>query len=159
MLPPINPVAQSGFRDADAYEAHRPSYPPEAVSRLLQGLNVEGLSNGHIVDLAAGTGKFTELLAAREEDYEIVAVEPHADMLDVLRRKGLRGVKTVMGSGEEMAEVQGGWADAVVVAQVSLYGRGEGLGQGAEEMLIADISRRHSTGKPRRVQLIMGWAR
>ena len=40
-----------------------------------------GVSDMHgtrIVDLAAGTGKLTELLAARDEEFDILAVEPYA---------------------------------------------------------------------------------
>jgi ubiquinone/menaquinone biosynthesis C-methylase UbiE len=67
--------------------------------------------------LAAGTGKFTEALAAREEGFEIIAVEPHADMRRVLSERGLKGVKVVDGTAENVP-VENGWADAVFVAQV-----------------------------------------
>ena len=116
----INPIAQSGFANATSYDTHRPSYPPDAVQPFLQHLEVENALHAHIVDLAAGTGKFTEILARREEDYEILAVEPHSGMREVLKKKGLKGVKVVEGTATEMPAVEEQWADAVVVAQVGL---------------------------------------
>lgn len=76
-----------------------------------------GKRGARIIDLAAGTGKFTEALAAREEGFEILAVEPHADMRRVLSERGLKGVRVVDGTAEDVP-VENGWADAVFVAQV-----------------------------------------
>ena len=117
-MPAINPIAQSGFKNATSYEAHRPSYPPDAVKPFLQHLEVENVLHAHIVDLAAGTGKFTEILARRAEEYEIIAVEPHSGMREVLEKKGLKGVTVMEGTATEMPAVEAQWADAVVVAQV-----------------------------------------
>jgi hypothetical protein len=61
----LNALASKGFSDAAAYNAHRPSYPAEAVDKLLTHLGVAGRQNGRMIDLAAGSGKFTELLAKR----------------------------------------------------------------------------------------------
>ena len=113
----INPYATSGFASASAYDAHRPSYPPAAVSSLLSALKVEGATGARIIDLAAGTGKFTEILASREEGYDILAVEPHEDMRNELLRKKLKGVKVVNGTAETIG-VEREWADAVICAQV-----------------------------------------
>ena len=117
MLPPIPSVALTGFANAPSYDLHRPSYPPSAVSALLAHLRVSGVRNAKIVDIGAGTGKFTELLANREEEFEIVAVEPHERMRRELERKGLRGVSVVDGNAKRIA-VGRGEAEAVVVAQV-----------------------------------------
>ncbi|MCJ1477947.1 hypothetical protein MMC13_006622 [Lambiella insularis] len=116
----INPVAQSGFEDATSYDAYRPSYPSSAVSAFLQHLDIDNALNARIVDLAAGTGKFTELLAQREEDYDIIAVEPHVGMREVLEKKKLKTVKVVEGTATNMSAVEARWADSVVVAQVGL---------------------------------------
>jgi ubiquinone/menaquinone biosynthesis C-methylase UbiE len=125
--PKISPIAQSGFANASYYDAHRPSYPTESVNALLEALHINDLKGARVVDLAAGTGRFTEILKARPEGYEIVAVEPHGEMLDVLKGKdGLKGVRTVVGKAEEMTGVEGRWADAVVVAQVCFIS-GNGL--------------------------------
>lgn len=107
-----------GFRDATSYEKHRPSYPSEAVESLLEHLQVKGLKGARIVDLAAGTGKFTELLASRDENYEILAVEPHEGMRRVLERKELSGVQILGGEADSMPEIECHSVDAVVAAQV-----------------------------------------
>lgn len=74
-----------------------------------------------VIDLAAGTGKFTELLAQREEGFEILAIEPHEGMRRELDAKGLNGVKVLDGIAAEggLGGVEKGWAEGVVVAQVS----------------------------------------
>ena len=78
---------------------------------------MNGIRNAKILDLAAGTGKFTELLANREEEFEIVAVEPHEGMRKELERKRLNGVKVMDGNATGMPV--GTWeVDAAVVAQV-----------------------------------------
>ena len=77
MASSIPSASTKGFEKASLYDEHRPSYPPEAVTRFLKHLQVNGVKRARIVDLAAGTGKFTELLAGRNEGFEILAVEPH----------------------------------------------------------------------------------
>lgn len=115
----FNPIAQNSFANSTAYDAHRPTYPTDSVQHLLEQCRVAGKKGARIVDLAAGTGLFTQALAARDEGYEIVAVEPHADMREVLAAKGLKGVKVVDGTAEDML-IDNGWADAVFVAQVGI---------------------------------------
>lgn len=114
----INERAQSGFAKSSAYDAHRPTYSPTVVQFLLDRLGVAGQKNARILDLAAGTGKFTEALAAREERYDIVAVEPHDGMREVLATKKLPRVTVVPGTGESMPSVEDASVDAVIVAQV-----------------------------------------
>ncbi|KAL7950584.1 S-adenosyl-L-methionine-dependent methyltransferase [Trichoderma barbatum] len=109
-------ASSTGFKDAKAYDTHRPSYPTEAVESLLTRLNVAGKSKARIIDLAAGTGKFTELLSARPEEYEILAVEPTESMRETLVEKKLRGVEVKEGTAEKM-DVEDAWADGIVVAQ------------------------------------------
>ncbi|EME39647.1 hypothetical protein DOTSEDRAFT_28772 [Dothistroma septosporum NZE10] len=113
----INARAQSGFAKSSAYDAHRPTYSSSIVQLLLEKIEVSGNKLARIVDLAAGTGKFTEALAARDEEFEIIAVEPHLDMRNVLSSKKLPRVKVVEGTGERMEGVESGSVDAVVVAQ------------------------------------------
>jgi SAM-dependent methyltransferase len=59
----VHEVAEEGFgREAEAYERVRPSYPADAVAWLADNLR---LRPGRVVlDLAAGTGKFTRLLVS-----------------------------------------------------------------------------------------------
>jgi len=69
-LKDVHRSAAIGFdKAADVYERARPGYPKEAIDYV-----VEQLGDGPIVDLAAGTGKFTRELIARGLD--VIAVEP-----------------------------------------------------------------------------------
>jgi SAM-dependent methyltransferase len=80
-------------RVADEYERTRPTYPPEVLDLLPLGRDVA------VLDLGAGTGKLTRLLAAR---YRVVtAVEPLANMRAMLERV-VPGVAAVAGSAERI---------------------------------------------------------
>ena len=113
----IHKAAISGFSSASKYDTHRPSYPPSAVSAFLSALKISGVQGARIIEVGAGTGKFTELLAARDERFEILALEPHDGMRDELVRKQLKGVTVGKGRAEEMG-VEEQWADVVICAQV-----------------------------------------
>lgn len=112
----VHQAANSGFAAASDYDIHRPSYPQSAVSALLLALKIAGVAGAVIIELGAGTGKFTELLAARDENYEILAFEPHDGMREQLSRKRLRGV-TVGNVTAENLNVEEQCADAVICAQ------------------------------------------
>jgi SAM-dependent methyltransferase len=62
-------------RGAD-YAIGRPSYPPEAIDLLFEGL--DNHASLCVVDLGAGTGISSRLLAARADT--VIAIEPNADM-------------------------------------------------------------------------------
>lgn len=114
----LAPAAADGFKDASAYDEHRPSYPAAAVQKLLEHMRLADRPHAKVVEIAAGTGKFTEALAARHEGFEVRAVEPHPDMRRELERKGLRGVAVGDGAAEDMrAVVEDGWGDGCVAAQ------------------------------------------
>jgi SAM-dependent methyltransferase len=114
--------ADNGFRDASSYDQHRPSYPSSAVSSLLRRLNIAGQSTARVVEIGAGTGKFTELLAAREEGYEILAVEPHQEMRESLVQKSLgvagRGKVKIVDGNAAKTGLEEEWGDACIAAQV-----------------------------------------
>ena len=78
----VHEVAAAGFSDAADYEAARPSYPPDAVAWFVEHLRLG--PGRRVVDLAAGTGKLTRLLAPTGAD--LVAVEPVAGMRDDVPR-------------------------------------------------------------------------
>lgn len=120
MLSAIHPQAASGFHAASSYDMHRPNYPPSAIDQLLHEVGVKGVTGARIVEVGAGTGKFTELLASRPEQYEIVAGEPHDQMRGVLEKKGLSNTVVVADLAGRLESVEDGWADAVIVAQVSV---------------------------------------
>jgi SAM-dependent methyltransferase len=108
----IHAQAAVGFgRAADAYERGRPDYPTAAIAHLLGVLNVTASSR--VVELGAGTGKFTTHLAATGA--HVVAVEPVANMLARLSER-LSGVHVVDGTAEAIP-LAGQSVDAVFAAQ------------------------------------------
>jgi ubiquinone/menaquinone biosynthesis C-methylase UbiE len=108
----VHEIAAIGFgAEADAYDRARPSYPPDAIEWLVNGL---GIGPGRqIVDLAAGTGKLTALLAG--SGAELIAIEPVAAMRDVLRER-LPQVPVLSGVAEALPLADKS-VDAVIVAQ------------------------------------------
>jgi SAM-dependent methyltransferase len=97
---------------AAAYAEHRPDYPPDAVLWCVapRGRDIAGL---RVLDLGAGTGKLTALLAERGAD--VTAVEPDAAMLAELRRR-LPSVRAAVGPAEQIP-LPDGSVDAVLCAQ------------------------------------------
>ena len=74
----IHDAAATGFsRAADAYERGRPEYSDEAVRYVSNQLYLFG-SSLRVVDLAAGTGKFTKSLDALSPGLvaSVTAIEP-----------------------------------------------------------------------------------
>ena len=106
----MHETASSGYgQAADLYARARPSYPDEAVDWLLAEL-----STGELVEIGAGTGKFTAALVAR--GVRVVAVEPVAAMRE---RLAALGVDVVAATAEDLpfpdGSVQG------VIASQSLH--------------------------------------
>ncbi|KAK4197483.1 putative methyltransferase [Triangularia verruculosa] len=110
-------AASQGFQNASAYDTHRPSYPPEAVASFLSALGLLGKQNAKILEIAAGTGKFTELLANRGEEFNVTAVEPHGDMRTQLDRKVLKGVDVRDGHAGKLPVGEQECADGYIAAQ------------------------------------------
>jgi len=108
----VHEVAQQGFgSEAAVYERSRPSYPPDAVAWLVDNAGVT--TGATVVDLAAGTGKLTRLLAPTGAN--LLAVEPVEGMWRVLAEV-VPDVPVVSGTGE-MLPFGAGTLDAVTVAQ------------------------------------------
>jgi SAM-dependent methyltransferase len=101
-----------GFdRNADAYEAARPSYPTEAVAHVV---GHGGIGPGRrVLDLAAGTGKLTRLLVPTGA--EVLAFEPVAGMRD--RLVAAQPDIEVHDGTAEALPFDDGTFDAVTVAQ------------------------------------------
>jgi len=113
----INERAAKGFTNAANYDKYRPSYTPTATEELLKQCRVSGKKHAKILDLAAGSGKFTEVLAQRPEQYEIIAVEPHDVMRQVLEQKRLPKVTSKAGKADGIP-LDDESVDAVICAQV-----------------------------------------
>lgn len=92
---------------AAAYERGRPSYPPEAIDWLLPA------GARDVLDLGAGTGKLTTRLVERGLD--VVAVDPIAEMLEVLR-SSLPATPVLLGTAEDIP-LEDNSVDVVLVAQ------------------------------------------
>ncbi|GJG95205.1 class I SAM-dependent methyltransferase [Cupriavidus pauculus] len=108
----IHHAAASGFSSqADTYARGRPDYPAALGTWLRDTL---GLAPGKtVVDLGAGTGKFTGLLLPTGAS--VIAVEPVDAMRAQLSAK-LPDVRAVQGSAESMP-LPDASVDAVVCAQ------------------------------------------
>jgi SAM-dependent methyltransferase len=96
---------------AAAYERGRPSYPPAAVDWLLTPQAGDPVHD--VLDLGAGTGKLTTRLV--ERGLTVVAVDPIAELLDVLRTT-LPDTPALLGTAEHIP-LPDNSVDAVLVAQ------------------------------------------
>lgn len=108
----VHDSAARGFAaQADAYARGRPEYPDAIVGWLSSAL---GLGPGRrVVDLGAGTGKFTRRLL--ETGADVVAVEPVAAMRERLAER-VPGVPALDGTAQSMP-LPDASTDAVVCAQ------------------------------------------
>ena len=92
--------ARSFDRAAEEYEAARPSYPDELLDLLPVGRGAT------VLDLGAGTGKLTRVLARRYA--HVIAVEP------------LDGMRAILERVVPEAEVRAGGAEAIPLADASV---------------------------------------
>ena len=108
----VHHSAASGYKTAaDTYVKGRPDYPP-AVSEWLMGtLGLDGHKT--VIDLGAGTGKFTGRLVATGA--QVIAVEPVAQMLEKLSLAWPQ-VLAVSGTATDLP-LPDASVDAVVCAQ------------------------------------------
>lgn len=105
-------LARSFGAVAGVYESGRPGYPLETAQWVLEPIATP-LRTARVVDLGAGTGKFTRVL--RETGADVVAVDPDAAMLAELRVR-VPGVPTFQGTAERMP-LPDASVDAAVMAQ------------------------------------------
>jgi SAM-dependent methyltransferase len=100
-------LAKSFLNAGEDYDRFRPGFPEAAADVVIPTpMDV-------VLDLGAGTGKFTERLVGRAS--RVIAVEPSEQMLSVLRGK-LSEVEPHIGTAEEIPVVDDS-VDAVTVAQ------------------------------------------
>ncbi|MBC3241506.1 class I SAM-dependent methyltransferase [Pseudomonas lurida] len=108
----VQTSAQQGFStQAVTYAQGRPDYPRQLTGWLAETLRIDAQSN--VIDLGAGTGKFTRLLSTLAPT--LTAVEPVAAMGAQLT-KLLPAVRLVNGTAESIP-LPAASADAVVCAQ------------------------------------------
>lgn len=108
----VHTSAQQGFStQAVTYAQGRPDYPRQLTGWLADTLHLDALSS--VIDLGAGTGKFTRLLSTLAPT--LIAVEPVAAMGAQLT-KLLPDVRLVNGTAESIP-LPAASADAVVCAQ------------------------------------------
>lgn len=70
---------------AEKYELYRPTYPEEAIIKVLDMCNVVPSNEITIADIGAGTGKFTQLLL--DKGFTVYAVEPNKQMRAIAEGK------------------------------------------------------------------------
>jgi SAM-dependent methyltransferase len=102
--------ASSFGRRAADYAEHRPGYPAEAVRWALEPVLA---ARPRVLDLAAGTGKLTAVIAAL--GVEVVAVEPDDAMRAELSAR-LPAVEALAGTAEDIP-LPDGSVDAVLAGQ------------------------------------------
>lgn len=77
----VHHAAAAGYKTgADSYVRGRPDYPPQVADWLTDTLGLN--ANTTVIDLGAGTGKFTQRLIATAA--QVIAVEPVPQMLEKL---------------------------------------------------------------------------
>ena len=108
----IHEAARQGFsKESASYERGRPEYPDGLLGWLADSLGAR--PGAQVVDLGAGTGKFTRHLARTGAD--VVAVEP----VDAMRERlalASPGIRALAGTAESMP-LEDRSVDAVACAQ------------------------------------------
>lgn len=108
----IHEKAAIGFdRAGDQYERGRPEYPQSAVDFLISKIGIT--SSSTVVDLGAGTGKFTKLLLPTKA--KILAVEPVEGMRN--KFSALLPTVTMLDGTAETIPLPNHSVNAVIVAQ------------------------------------------
>ena len=89
----VHPSAESGFSTPQLYDRARPSYSKEAVSFLLDKLDILPQNPAwdqpiRILELGTGTGKFTRILqeVLHGSNVQIIASEPLLSMREQFRK-------------------------------------------------------------------------
>jgi len=126
----IHQIAEKGFNaQTDAYEKGRPGYPEEVFSFLQDHLSAKLPTNWNVIDLACGTGKFSDSLVKYfrfEKPVELHGVEP-VDNMRLAYNNWILRTQSVLEQKRIDASVDDGtateipacdqWADVIFVGQ------------------------------------------
>lgn len=106
-------VARIFSRKVADYVASRPDYPAALYDQLQREAKLR--PDAEIADVGAGTGLLTRGLL--ERGYQVVAVEPNAEMREAADHllRAFAGYRSVAGSGESMS-IESGCVDLVTIA-------------------------------------------
>src|SRR5471032_707686 len=108
----VHKTAQLGFStEASTYAHGRPDYPADLKAWLRETLGIDPEST--VIDLGAGTGKFTRLLKSLGID--VVAIEP-VEAMRTEFAKNLPDVRILEGTAESIP-LESGTAQALVCTQ------------------------------------------
>lgn len=109
-------MKQGDFTKVAKHYHNRPAYSSMLIEKLIRCINDKNKQNLNVVEVGAGTGKLTKILA-NEFGLNIVAVEPN----DNMREEGIKYTKDCSnitwkkGSGEE-TNIESNIADWVIMA-------------------------------------------
>lgn len=109
-------MKQGDFTKVAKHYHNRPAYSSMLIEKLIRCINDKNKQNLNVVEVGAGTGKLTKILA-NEFNLNIVAVEPN----DNMREEGIKYTKDCSnitwkkGSGEE-TNIESNVADWVIMA-------------------------------------------
>jgi ubiquinone/menaquinone biosynthesis C-methylase UbiE len=123
-------AAQKGFTESSSssYEQGRPGYSAESCNIILEtfwrnigGRNTDPNKAINMVEIGAGTGKFTESFVSYFKMHEkgklcLTAIEPSEGFRKMLAQKNIPGVKAVHGTGDAIP-LDSEQVDSVLVAQ------------------------------------------
>ena len=118
-MPGVHEGAQAFGGAGDAYERGRPGYPADAVAWMSMSLGID--ADARVVDLAAGTGKFTRALLPFAR--RLVAFEPLEGMWRHLHAAS--PALPVAAATAERIPLRNQSVDAVTVAQAFHWFRAE----------------------------------
>ncbi|KAG6334831.1 hypothetical protein ID866_4253 [Astraeus odoratus] len=119
----VHAIAQSGYDSGtnELYDRARPSYPGPSLTFIKSAAAKSEALN--IVEIGAGTGLFTRALLSHPDWSPCItrlrAVEPSEGMRKVWAEKNVEDKATIEDGTFQGTTVTDGWADLVIVAQVS----------------------------------------